>query len=203
MRCAEFETRLNDLLDHRVRPDADESLCAHARKCRPCGDMLYAQELLFEGLLGQSRPDAPSDLAGRVLAELATAADGVAPVAPSRSPAWARNNVFWGAAAAVLIAVGLGWYLNGLGRNANPVQPDGMPPVALQPANPAMPNNVQIATGTGIEIPQEYLDRMRETIDGMPARVDDVTTGLRPLTVPMEAAINALRNSIPNLHNAG
>lgn len=201
MRCAEFETRLHDLLDHRARPDADEPLCAHARKCRPCGDLLYAQELLFEGLSGQARPDTPTDLAGRVLAELKTTTDGVERGAPSPSPTWARNNVLW--AAAVLIAVGIGWYLNGLGQGVKPVPSDGTPGVVTHPANPGAPNNVQLATGPEIAIPQEYLNLMREKIDEMPARVDDVTTGLRPLTVPMEAAINALRNSIPNLHNAG
>ena len=63
MRCAEFESRLNDLLDRRMRPDADALLGAHARKCESCGELLFAQELLFEGLSAQPRPEPSAKVA--------------------------------------------------------------------------------------------------------------------------------------------
>jgi hypothetical protein len=53
MKCVEFETRLNDLLDERVAPVApnvDGRLLDHAQNCARCSDLLSAHEALLEGV---------------------------------------------------------------------------------------------------------------------------------------------------------
>src|SRR5262245_5448721 len=66
MQCAEFENRLNRLLDSRLSPDDDGPLNDHAHECEGCSSLLHAQHVLFSGLRA-SRPGAPADLADRVV----------------------------------------------------------------------------------------------------------------------------------------
>lgn len=128
MQCAEFESRLNDLLDERLRLDADYLLAEHARGCRECRSLAAAYEAVAAGL-EQSRPGEPrADLAARVLAEVAIAPgvlslsraeplEGVdsKPGRPRRRP-WfdgrllhRRVATFAALAAAALLAVVLRW----------------------------------------------------------------------------------------------
>jgi hypothetical protein len=194
MRCAEFETRLNDLLDSRLRPDADSLLCAHARKCPACGELLYAQELLFEVLDAQPRPDSASDLAARVLVDLEANAPPARVAAPREKRRVNARSFVWASAASLLVAAGIIWTLN------RPGAPGG-PAVALQGASgqhasslPTLPLSLQNSA---------YFDLMRDAMSEVPTVVDDVATPFRPLATSMGAAFNALRNSLPNLRNAG
>jgi hypothetical protein len=50
MRCVEFETRLNELLDGRASPAVDAALSAHARRCPSCAEMLAGYEALLDGV---------------------------------------------------------------------------------------------------------------------------------------------------------
>lgn len=127
MQCAEFEARLNDLLDERLRLDADFLLAEHARGCRECRSLAAAYEAVAAGL-EQSRPGEPgADLAARVLADVETEFQALGASLPAlgdpelrRSPRerqrWfdgryvhRRVSTFAALAAAVLLAVVLRW----------------------------------------------------------------------------------------------
>ncbi len=75
MRCAEFESRLNVLLDERVEPAADAVLTDHAERCPQCAELVASHELLLEGtrLLPkvQLRPGESEMLGRRVVAAVA------------------------------------------------------------------------------------------------------------------------------------
>ena len=68
MQCAEFEDRLDRLLDHRLAPDEDAALTDHAHDCEECGSLFHAQQRLFAGLK-QSRVQPSVELASRVVAQ--------------------------------------------------------------------------------------------------------------------------------------
>lgn len=127
MQCAEFESRLNDLLDERLRLDADFLLAEHARGCRECRNLAAAYEAVVSGL-EQSRPGEPrADLTARVLADVAIASgdlssspsapgdDDSRPSLPQRRRRFdgrylhRRVSTFAALAAAVLLAVVLRW----------------------------------------------------------------------------------------------
>src|SRR5688572_20655428 len=68
MQCVEFEDRLNRLLDHRLSPDADESLTSHAGECEDCAGLFQAQRRLLAGLRS-GRVSPPAELAERVVSQ--------------------------------------------------------------------------------------------------------------------------------------
>ena len=69
MKCDEFEEHLNEILDERRRPEWDEQLREHGEQCRGCRDLAAAFGVLFEGFFALPTPQAPADLAARVLEE--------------------------------------------------------------------------------------------------------------------------------------
>ncbi|MFM8253344.1 MAG: hypothetical protein ACKOBW_17265 [Planctomycetota bacterium] len=58
MNCADFETRLNDLLDDRQTPSDDPQLFQHARECLACRQLLVQLQTMAEvsDFLGATRP---------------------------------------------------------------------------------------------------------------------------------------------------
>jgi hypothetical protein len=101
MRCNEFESRLNDLLDLRRTPSADPQLLGHAAACSDCREQLAACDLLFLGLNAPSPPALSPGFARAVVAQ-------AYPIARTRS---IQPLALWGAicaiAAAVLLMVSL------------------------------------------------------------------------------------------------
>jgi hypothetical protein len=71
MRCAEFELRLNDVLDQRRWLDSDLALAEHARRCQPCASLAASYEAMIHGLEQAKIPEASCELSARVLAALA------------------------------------------------------------------------------------------------------------------------------------
>ena len=202
MRCDEFEIRLNELLDRRERPELDAPLCAHARECDACGETLFAHELLFEGLVGQSRPQPPADLSERVLASWRMDSRAVAPDRKGL-PSFKRWTSAIGAvsvaAAAVVFAIGVSVYWNGSLPPQTELRNDTVAKVERAPTTPPVPTMYTLV----FEDP-EYLERMKESLSSdVPVWVGGVTSGLRPVADSMEAAIDALRSSVPNFLIAG
>jgi hypothetical protein len=204
MLCEEFEIRFHGLLDRRVRPETDASLCAHAQTCPECSALLETQELLFSGL-SALRPAAPRDISLDVLAAVQT------PVRPADSVRWsvARRWFPWVAAACLMISAGA-FVLRGLQL---PTRPESLATtqIVVQPAHPV--------SGTHLLKP-EYAKLVRDTGESLafalcgsgdssqtapaaaqPAAAADwfeeVTNGIRPLTRSVEEALDALRQSIP------
>lgn len=101
MRCNEFESRLNDLLDLRRTPSADPQLLGHAAGCGDCREQLAACDALFLGLSLPAASALPAGFAQGVVAKAAPAARSVV------FPSYAAWGVVCAIAAAVLLAVSL------------------------------------------------------------------------------------------------
>jgi hypothetical protein len=97
MQCEEFEDRLNLILDERGRPECDAELVLHVEACAECRHVAVLYGALLDGFCALSAPDAPADMAARVLVD----------VAPRRSTA--RGRWVYAAlatAACLLVAIG-------------------------------------------------------------------------------------------------
>jgi hypothetical protein len=86
VRCDEFEIRLNELLDQRLRPESDVRLGQHARRCGKCRELSTSYQAVLAGLQNIRR-------AGRF------------PASNSAKHAWPRRMTAAAAAAAVLASV--------------------------------------------------------------------------------------------------
>ena len=196
MQCAEFETRLNDLLDERLSPSVDSCLVEHAQSCACCSELLFTHELLLEGV--QALPAARlSDVERQAFAHRVVAEVGSSPVAPFRSSAevelasWrpanlarraaspmAIGSLVLAAAAALLIAV-LPWFR-------------GEP----QPATPPGKQRLIVGTqdGTSNESPNpERLLNGYEDLAPIAWVGYQVADGLTPVTNSMVSALRELR----------
>lgn len=120
MRCAEFESRLNDLLDERRGWNADRRLVEHARGCGECRNLAAAYEAVVVGLEQSRIPDPGERITKKVLADVAASLpEPVAAKLPPLSPAggragrgWLLSGRVWAVAAlaaSVLLAVALRW----------------------------------------------------------------------------------------------
>jgi hypothetical protein len=117
MQCAEFESRLNDVLDQRRWLDADPRLAEHVRRCSECRNLAAAYEAVVVGLEQSRIPQLSLDLTERVLADCSAAAGSqpqppLTPAGRLEQPAAPRTNRSWALAAlaaAVLLAVALRW----------------------------------------------------------------------------------------------
>jgi hypothetical protein len=156
LKCVEFESRLNYLLDERLSPSVDQGLSQHAQHCSSCSDLLAAHEALLEGVavlpfvrLGRAEQQA---LAGRVAAEVGNApldhfrSDASLDVAEADPPSVARGalaplaiiTVILATAAAILIA------LVPMSENQNPASPsDQIQHVAESPSDSGESANSQ------------------------------------------------------------
>ncbi len=96
MKCGEFEVRLDEILDERRRPEWDSRLHEHCDSCQRCRDLAAAYGVLLEGVSTLDMPEAPGDLAVRVLDayQVRPRSDAIA--------AWAA--AVFSSAAAVLVA---------------------------------------------------------------------------------------------------
>jgi hypothetical protein len=163
MRCSDFESRWNEILDRRESPESDPRLQAHRARCATCRERYAGFEtacetlgLQFTGTLGESRRFSQT-LAERVLADLSAAplaADRAAPRPPlagriavargiglpgprhpqRRNPHRRPTTAVLGLAAATLIAV----YLSGMfsARPRLPVAPGRPSPAAVSSGIP-------------------------------------------------------------------
>ncbi|HUY90742.1 MAG TPA: hypothetical protein VMV10_18555 [Pirellulales bacterium] len=170
MQCAEFESRLNDLLDERLRLDADFLLSEHARCCRECRNLAAAYEAVVVGL-EQSRPPEPGvDLAARVLTDMAVASGSCLPrpaalteghskrVLPGRQRLFdgrilhRRVSMLAALAAAMLLAVALRWAVGPIamepaGRNHDGLAPQKQPGEPLVVQHAMAPDTVARLSG--------------------------------------------------------
>jgi len=69
MKCDEFESRLNELLDARASIERDEQLTAHLGVCEPCRQQLASVGVIVNEIASRPRPLPEADLTARVIAE--------------------------------------------------------------------------------------------------------------------------------------
>lgn len=74
MRCDQFESRMNDLLDARLEPEQDRALQEHARQCPACESLLATQSWVFSCLAddadGQDFADESQSIASQSIASI-------------------------------------------------------------------------------------------------------------------------------------
>ena len=70
MQCAKFEERLQQLLDDRKSVEQDNLIQEHATGCDACGSVLRTQSLLFAGLQATLGPSFTKSLGHRVVDQL-------------------------------------------------------------------------------------------------------------------------------------
>jgi hypothetical protein len=206
MRCAEFEARLNDLLDERVEPAADAVLTDHAERCPLCAELAASHELLLEGtrLLPkvQLRPGESEMLGRRVVAAVAVegppfrhatvelADRQPLAMASGRRASLAMIGVAAAAAAAVLIAVSP-WF-----RNAEAPQPNQGPDLN----NVAKEIKSELPADPTLDLPPANLliDPGQEPIAWVGYQMAD---GLKPVTSSMVEKMREWRKRPPIFYN--
>jgi len=208
MRCAEFESRLNDLLDERVEPAGDAVLTEHAERCPQCAELVAAHELLLEGtrLLPkvQLRPGERETLGRRVIA--AMVADGPPfrnttvelanhqplEMVSARRPSLAMIALAVATAAAVLIAV-LPWF-----RDAAAPRPDNRPdPSMIVDVNPDSPTSPRPDQVPPVD---PSLDRGQE-LEPIAWVGYQMADGLKPVTSSMVERLREWRKRPPIFHS--
>jgi len=71
MKCEEFESRLQDLLDFRESPNLDDQLAAHAGDCANCRRVLSATNTIFDGLALNDLHEPAASFTEQIVAEVA------------------------------------------------------------------------------------------------------------------------------------
>jgi hypothetical protein len=220
MRCDAFDTRLNDLLDRRLRPEYDARLAAHARACPRCRETLEIQQTLMADMAGGAMERAP-DMARRVVSQ-------IWPVQTRKrsSPRDCRRR--W-ALAVIAASLAMATIPALLGRFSTPT-PTAVatvaPPIEVVPNNHS-PNPVSpFATSPApLRSPEEPIAGLARGLGQSMARgmvrVPGVTSAagpmsliepvvlpdelaehlepLRPLAGPVAAVVDLLRKSLPRL----
>lgn len=208
MRCEEFETRLNQVLDDRRPLSSAGDIQTHARECGDCRELARGYEALLSGLARQVAPPTPSLLTARVLDELAAAGLERQRARLLRFPQ--RAAVLSLAAASLLLALGLAWMYHSrrLVLDA-PGRVGGQESIAQarQPSRSKW-QTARTAERQAAEFAMERIDRQEKPsaeqnvqaspdTDWAPPGVEwaqDVADGLQPVTEPTVGAINGFLN---------
>ncbi len=195
MLCKDFETRLQSLLDSRQSPECDPALKRHAQRCNHCHSQLATLSRLLDGLELLDVPPLPDEFAHRVVRQVRGRA--------SRRVASTWALVALAVAATLLMAAlpGFLYLFRGethvaqdtrsqihspreLADSSQPV----LPPTLLETTDEEgwlVPN----ASILGL-YPKEARQRHRD-------QVNQIAHDLRPIATPFNAAMAAIRRSIP------
>jgi predicted anti-sigma-YlaC factor YlaD len=188
MQCAKFEQRLQQLLDDRQIAERNESLCEHAESCERCASILRAQSRLFSSVSKLPEPALPDDFANRILDRLQV----------ERRRQRRKRMTIAALAAAAMIMISL-----------LPLSGDGVPflrngdsngSLALvDPASQVSPRNALTAQESrDLRLLMHQL--MQQLSDGrleMLSPVDQFASGIRPLTITFNFALDTLRRTLP------
>jgi hypothetical protein len=212
MKCREFESRLNDVLDDRGQPRADGQLAAHAATCEPCRELLDGQAALFAGLAHRPLAAAPaSGFARRVVADAAP----LVSLGESRFRriGWALATVLSAAAAALLI-VSLVWQAR---QNTAPREGNNVVTVPQPKPGESAPRRGGSGSGLAMaqadwlieapRLPSRIRGSYRGTIDNLAValpetvqRLDEVehyAPGIRPIRVSFGVLLDAFWRALP------
>ncbi|MDA1050264.1 MAG: hypothetical protein O3C40_07265 [Planctomycetota bacterium] len=191
MQCAKFEQRLQQLLDDRKNVEQDEMLRGHARDCDACGKVLHAQSRLFAGLRLHPLPQplCPKEMGHRVLDQM-------------RIDRRRRSNrrymmVALATAATIMIAL-----LPFAGDRVRFRPKDGRSGGGLALVTPA-PRQIAVRTLTAQEsedlrvLMHQLMVRLSEHRFGIFEPVDELASGIRPLAVTFNLALDTLWRTLP------
>jgi len=193
MQCDQFDRRVQKLLDLRRAPQHDASLRQHALVCNRCATQLAATQRLLEGLTLLEIPRLDDDFAQRVVRQVRLAR----PVPTIRWQAWSVA-----VAATLLVCLAPAWWLlrdrTGTSSHGGPHRSTAAGELAY--LTPATAPDATAADGDspwtryGHSIlglyPAETRLRHRQ-------QVSELAEDLRPIATPFNAAVTALRRTIP------
>jgi hypothetical protein len=193
MQCDEFDVRLHKILDRRRLPDCDPHLRHHAQVCPRCGKQLTAALRLLEGLDLLEVPPLRDDFALRVIQQ-------VVPASQTRRARWTPLAIAVAATLLIGLLPGLGyllrsggsWDLNAPDRSVS--SGEIAYAISSTPANGtrAVDDSLWVLYGNSILklYPEKTRERHRQ-------RVSEFAEDLRPIATPFNAAVTAIRRSIP------
>jgi hypothetical protein len=201
MLCKEFETRLQHLLDLRTDPESDDQLQTHVRLCSSCREQLATVSRLLDGLDLLEVPPLPDDFARRVV-------DQVVPA--SRKKTNARWITFAAAIAATLLIALFSSIWNDTKQSpqtARDVQRGPRDPAGIAQVPPSRMREADDAAGDGWwMVPRDSIRELsqlypEETRERHRQRVNQFADDLRPIATPFNAAMTAIRRTIPVRRN--
>jgi len=155
MKCDEFESRLNAVLDERRHGEFDVELSQHRAACPRCHDLASAYDVLLNGFYTLKTPELPADFAQRVLAEMQ--------VRPAPTRRFALASAALATAAAVAIAAYLPWRTS---------SESAAPQIAAAPK-------------TAVAVPQAQVAAHARPFDAAPADINWEELGDIPLVGPV------------------
>jgi len=186
MECVDFESRLQDTLDERGRPEADAALMDHLHGCPACRGLAQSLGLVLDVVAELPTPPAPANLPRRVLAELARPEPEIVRLRPARR--WAA--VCAAAAVMAAISVTVGYWIGRRDVNARDLRPIAVRDVPTEADSPDAIAGAFWNASFGS--------------DGQPVAASDdtrwgqdVQTSLEPVTRSTAAALDSLWQAIP------
>ncbi|MBX9789491.1 MAG: hypothetical protein K2Y37_11300 [Pirellulales bacterium] len=193
MNSEQFETRLNDLLDRRIAPEADPELLRVAEQFTACRTLLGAYRAVLDGVVEMDLPRPPVDLADRILAQRRRERiTNRCLAAPRRVvTGMTGRRALYAAAAALLIAGPAGWFWQETSHHHG--QPIAGAKQASAPfASPA----VAVAELASVPAARTPSDHSKPTIATEPAGVagramDEIASLVTPAPQPSSAASSA------------
>lgn len=203
MLCHEFNTRLQTLLDERKSPEEDPLLRDHAHGCSTCHGQLETMAAVLESLELCEPTEPSAGFAERVVGSVAFHHQRV-DLSPERRAKVHLPLIAIAAAVLLLAAVPLTWYLARPGevavRSAAPPAPS--PPVDLHDRSPTptppYPDRSSENAGDGWLASSTLLELYPQTTRQRHRRqVNEIADDLRPLAAPLNAAVTAIRRSLP------
>ncbi len=189
MQCAKFEQRLQQLLDDRSEVEQDKVLREHADACDECHEMLKAQQALFTGLGVLPESARSKDMGHRVLDSL---------LVERRYRSKRRLTMIVLAVTAVLLIA-----LIPLTGSRGPwwnKQPVGGGQLAMAYSTTSEPGQRKLSKAEAEELRllmRDLVMRLSDPRFEMFESVDQLTSGIRPLAVTFNYAIDTLRRSLP------
>ncbi|MGM0489141.1 MAG: anti-sigma factor family protein [Planctomycetota bacterium] len=197
MLCSEFDARMHKLLDERKAPEQDSVLRCHAQNCPRCAARLETMVCLLDSLALSETPALPPEFAQRVVESVdqhPTARASSTRGAPTR-----LLPLMVMAASLLLIAVPLAWYamkpedvvVRSPSRPSPPPKSEATKTISSPTRVPTGANEGWLLSDPLSELySQTTRERHREQMNRL---ADD----LRPIATPFNAALTAIRRSIP------
>lgn len=195
MRCDGFDTRLQNLMDRRRAPDRDPRLREHAGRCERCRHQLQAAVRLLNGLELLEVPALSDDFSDRVLQQLSCSL----PPAPVANKSATRILAM--AATLLLAVLPAVWVWNRSDHMLLTQRSSAGASVAdegrLVWSGEAWPDRGE-EQGWWVVPPELIQDWYPEaTRERHRQRMSELAEELRPMALPFNAAVSALRWTLP------
>ncbi|MFW6171040.1 MAG: anti-sigma factor family protein [Planctomycetota bacterium] len=200
MLCSEFDARMHKLLDERAAPERDGLLLSHAHHCPQCAARLETMTCLLDSLELYEPPELPAEFAQRVVEAVDSR--------PTTRRSSTRGSyrpllpLMGMAASLLLLAVPLAWYAVKPEQVA--VRSPSSPPPPAHSATPetreTLPSPTKLATTGGEDwlVSGTWLERYWEAAgEQHREQMNSIADELRPIATPFNAALTAIRRSIP------